>query len=103
MVGDPNSQLAQALSGDLTGENISDTAGIGRLKSASNLQIRAVTVPQFYWLSLHPTNPLFSSVKVRQAVQYAIDRKTMIKTLLNGYGSVANRPHCSGIEVLLGS
>ena len=31
-------------------------------------------------------------MKVRQAVQYAIDRKTMIKTLLNGYGSVANGP-----------
>ena len=59
VVADPNSQLAQALSGDITAEIISDTAGISRLKSASNLQIRAVTVPQFYWLSLHAPTRCF--------------------------------------------
>lgn len=89
---DPNAQVAQVLSGDITAEIIDNPAVISRIKSAPNVTLRAVNVPQFYWLSLHATNPLFTDVRVRQAIEYALDRKAMVQNLLKGYGSVASGP-----------
>ena len=41
---------------------------------------------------MNNSNPLFSDVKVRQALAYALDRETIVKTVMRGKASVANGP-----------
>lgn len=92
VVADPNSQIAQALSNDLSIMILDNKAAVDRVKGAKNVTVYPVSLTQFYWLALHQTNPLFNDVKVRQAMAYALDRQTMINTIDRGYATVANGP-----------
>lgn len=89
---DPNSQIAQALSNDISIFILDNNAAVDRIKSANNLAIYPEDVTRFYWLSLNQQNPLFTDVRVRQAMLYAIDRPTIIKTVDKGYATIANSP-----------
>ena len=47
----------------------------------------------YYTILLYNTHdPIFSDPKVRLALTYAIDRKHIVKDILNGYGKVTNGP-----------
>ncbi|MCL6521459.1 MAG: ABC transporter substrate-binding protein [Firmicutes bacterium] len=89
---DPNAQLAQALSNEITIFTLDDKSAVDRVKAAKNLVIRPETQVQFYWLALNQANPLFTDVRVRQAILYAIDRKAIIASVEKGYATVANAP-----------
>lgn len=90
IVPDPNTQIAQALSGEVSIMLLDDKAAVDRVKSASNLVVTARPLVQYYWLALNQTDPRFSDVRVRQAFVYAIDRKAIIDSVERGYGSIAN-------------
>lgn len=90
VVPDPNAQIAQALSGELNLMTVDANTAVSRLKSASNLALRAEYVPQFYWIALNQQNPLFTDVRVRQAIEYAMNRPAMISAVAKGYATVAN-------------
>jgi peptide/nickel transport system substrate-binding protein len=92
VVPDPNTQIAQALSGDITMMILDNKAAIDRVKSASGLTVAARPLVQYYWLALNQTDPRFTDVRVRQAFVDAIDRQAIIKSVELGYGSVANSP-----------
>ncbi len=50
-------------------------------------------VLRYYTILLYNTHdPLFCDPKVRLALTYAINREHIVKTILNGYGKVANGP-----------
>lgn len=90
VVPDPNTQVAQALSGEMTLESIDVNAAATRIQGATNLKLRSEYVPQFYWIALNQKNPLFTDVRVRQAIMYAMDRKAMLTSVTRGYGTIAN-------------
>ncbi len=90
VVPDPNTQIAQALSGDIGIMLLDNKASVDRVKSASNLRVASRPLVQYYWLALNQTDPRFTDVRVRQAFVYAIDRKAIIDSVENGYGSIAN-------------
>ncbi len=90
VVPDPNTQIAQALSGDLSIMLLDDKAAVARVKSASNLVVVSRPLVQYYWLALNQTDTRFNDVKVRQAFVSAIDRQAIIKSVEQGYGSIAN-------------
>lgn len=92
VVPDANTQIAQALSGDLSIMILDDKAAVARVKSASNLAVVSRPLVQYYWLALNQTDPRFTDVRVRQAFVQAIDRQAIIKSVELGYGSVANSP-----------
>ena len=92
VVPDPNTQIAQALSGDLTIMILDNKAAVDRVKSASGLTVVSRPLVQYYWLALNQTDPRFTDVRVRQAFVHAIDRKAIIKSVELGYGQVANSP-----------
>lgn len=92
VVPDPNTQIAQALSGDITMMILDNKAAIDRVKSASGLTVAARPLVQYYWLALNQTDPRFTDVRVRQALLQAIDRQAIIKSVELGYGSIANSP-----------
>ena len=90
VVPDPNTQIAQALSGDLSIMLLDDKAAVDRVKSASNLVVASRPLVQYYWLALNQTDTRFNDVKVRQAFVTAIDRQAIIKSVEQGFGSIAN-------------
>ena len=90
VVPDANTQIAQALSGEIGIMILDDKAAVARVKSASNLVVAARPLVQYYWLALNQTDPRFTDVRVRQAFVQAIDRQAIIKSVELGYGSIAN-------------
>ena len=92
VVPDPNTQIAQALSGDLSIMILDNKAAVDRVKSASGLVVASRPLVQYYWLALNQTDPRFTDVRVRQAFVEAIDRNAIIKSVELGYGSIANSP-----------
>ena len=90
VVPDANTQIAQALSGDLSIMILDDKAAVARVKSANNLAVVSRPLVQYYWLALNQTDPRFTDVRVRQAFVQAIDRQAIIKSVELGYGSIAN-------------
>jgi peptide/nickel transport system substrate-binding protein len=92
VVADPNTQIAQALSGDLQIMILDNKAAVERVKSAAGLAVVSRPLVQYYWLSLNQTDSRFTDVRVRQAFVHAIDRASIIKSVELGYGSIANSP-----------
>jgi peptide/nickel transport system substrate-binding protein len=92
VVADPNTQIAQALSGDITIMILDNKAAVDRVKTAPALVVASRPLVQYYWLSLNQTDPRFTDVRVRQAFVHAIDRQAIIKSVELGYGSIANSP-----------
>ena len=90
VVPDPNTQIAQALSGDISIMLLDDKAAVNRVKAAANLVVASRPLVQYYWLALNQTDTRFNDVKVRQAFVSAIDRQAIIKSVEQGYGSIAN-------------
>jgi glutathione transport system substrate-binding protein len=45
-----------------------------------------------FWVSMNVTKKPFDNVKVRQALNYAIDKEAIIKAVLRGYGKPADSP-----------
>jgi peptide/nickel transport system substrate-binding protein len=92
VVADPNTQIAQALSGELQIMILDNKAAVERVKSAAGLVVVSRPLVQYYWLSLNQTDSRFTDVRVRQAFVTAIDREAIIKSVELGYGSIANSP-----------
>jgi peptide/nickel transport system substrate-binding protein len=90
VVPDANTQVAQALSGELQIMLLDNKAAVDRIKSASNVHAEARELVQYYWLALNQTDPRFTDQRVRQAMVYAIDRPAIIAAVEKGYGRVAN-------------
>jgi peptide/nickel transport system substrate-binding protein len=55
-----------------------------------NLKVLSFPGSNLNLLTLNTTSPPLDNVKVRQAIAYAIDRESMIKNLLLGYGKLAH-------------
>ncbi len=90
IVPDANTQVAQVLSGELSIMILDNKAAVDRVKGAQNLRVEPRALVQYYWLALNQTDPRFQDVRVRQAFEYAIDRKAIVAAVEKGYGKVAN-------------
>ena len=87
---DANTQIAQALSGELGIMILDNKAAVDRVKSAANVKVESRALVQYYWLSLNQTDERFQDVRVRQAFLYAINRPAIIGSVEKGYGKIAN-------------
>jgi peptide/nickel transport system substrate-binding protein len=92
IIPDVNTQIAQLLSGNLEYVTIPDPALVAKLKSDPNIQVNAVMSNIWYWVALNLSEPRFQDVRVRQALEYAINRKAMIEGIMKGYGQEATGP-----------
>ncbi|MCR8629962.1 MULTISPECIES: ABC transporter substrate-binding protein [Paenibacillus] len=92
IIPDNNTQIAQLLSGTLSMINVQDPNLLEKLKSNPNLNVNEVLDNNYFWIALDQSQERFRDVKVRQALLYAIDRESIIKGVLKGYGSVATGP-----------
>jgi peptide/nickel transport system substrate-binding protein len=90
VVPDANTQVAQALSGELSIMIMDNKAAVDRVKSAAQVRVEPRQLVQYYWLSLNQTDARFQDLRVRQALLYAIDRQAIITAVERGYGKPAN-------------
>jgi peptide/nickel transport system substrate-binding protein len=90
VVPDANTQIAQALSGELSIIIMENKAAIDRVKGAAQVRVEPRQLVQYYWLALNQTDPRFQDVRVRQAFDYAIDRQAIVTTVEKGFGKPAN-------------
>jgi peptide/nickel transport system substrate-binding protein len=63
---------------------------IASMKSDSAVVLQVSRVPYFEGLSLNHKRPYFADVNVRQALQYAIDKEGINKTVFAGVGTIPN-------------
>lgn len=63
---------------------------VKRLEEDPNLRVHTFSGSNVVLLTLNTTSPPLDNVKVRQAIAYAIDRESMIQSLLRGYGKIAH-------------
>ncbi len=63
---------------------------VRRLEQDPNLQVKTFTGSNVFLLTINTSASPLDNMKVRQAIAYAIDRETMIKTLLQGLGKIAH-------------
>ena len=103
VVPDANTQIAQALSGELSIMIMDNKAAVDRVKSAAQVRVEPRQLVQYYWLALNQTDPRFQDVRVRQAFDYAIDRQAIITAVEKGYGKPANTAIVPALQGLLRS
>ena len=63
---------------------------VKRLEQDPNLQVKSFQGSNVVLLTINTASPPLDNVKVRQAIAYAIDRESLIKNLLLGYGKIAH-------------
>ncbi|MEM9596104.1 MAG: ABC transporter substrate-binding protein [Acidobacteriota bacterium] len=56
-----------------------------------NLEIRERLGPRLHYLHLHPGRPPFDDLRIRAAVDLALDRGVLAEELLGGYGAAAGQ------------
>jgi peptide/nickel transport system substrate-binding protein len=62
---------------------------VKRLANDPNLQVKVFNGSNVVLLTINTASAPLDNVKVRQAIAHAIDRQTIINTLVGGYGKVA--------------
>ncbi|HZS93461.1 MAG TPA: ABC transporter substrate-binding protein [Chloroflexota bacterium] len=85
-------EVSDLLSGGLTYINLTDAQYLPPLIHNPNLTVQKNADQTYYFAMVNTTISPFKSLKVRKALDYAIDKKAMIKALLKGYGKVATGP-----------
>jgi ABC-type transport system substrate-binding protein len=63
---------------------------VKRLEQDPNLQVKAFQGSNLILLTFNTSSPPMDNAKVRQAIAYAIDRSSLIKNLLLGFGKIAH-------------
>ncbi len=89
---DENARVSEMLAGsidvmvELPPDNVSTFA------ADPNLTLLEQAGPHIWYLVLNTKEPPFDDVRMRQALNYAIDKETMVRDILKGTAGVANGP-----------
>ena len=92
IVPDPNTQLAQVLSGELDMVSVGNPALLAGVENNPNLEVIRQSQNIYYFVALNQNDPRFQDERVRQALLYAINRPAIIDSVLKGYGQIATGP-----------
>jgi peptide/nickel transport system substrate-binding protein len=91
VIPDVNTQVAQLQSGELDFAVIQPT-NIPGARAARNVKLQSVPFLGFEHVSFNYKHPLFAEARVRQAMVYALDRESILKSILSGHGTLATGP-----------
>ncbi|MCB8878135.1 ABC transporter substrate-binding protein [Acidisoma silvae] len=88
IVADDNVRMLKAQSGEIDIGTQVPFNQVDKLKHASGLDIQIVPYTRIDWIQFNEKLPVFQDVKIRQAINYAVDKEAIIKAVLFGYGEV---------------
>lgn len=84
---------------------VRDADALARFEADPDVEIATSVGTNLNYLILNPNNPPFDDVRVRQAIQHAIDKDLILETVLETErpfppsGSATRAPRRSGIQV----
>ena len=85
-------RVAALESGELQLINNLPTDVIDRISRNQNLQVLKASTTRVMFVGLTADRPPFNDVRVRQAMSFAIDRRSLADDLLRGYAELAGGP-----------
>lgn len=65
---------------------------MARLQAIQDIEIRTTPGLRTIFIYFNVTKPPLDNVKVRQAINYAVDKDAIVKSILNGMGRVSDAP-----------
>ncbi|SCY03634.1 peptide/nickel transport system substrate-binding protein [Nitrosospira sp. Nl5] len=88
---DPNVRLVQLKKGEVDVAEIKPRQ-IAAIKPGDNIHLEIVDTADYRVMMFNLRDPLFRDIRVRQAIQYATDRKALVQGALLGHGYPAYGP-----------
>lgn len=92
VIPDPNTQVAQALAGELDVVTRLNPQNVGGLERAGRLEVLRQSQNLYFFVTANHEDSRFDDARLKQAMMLALDRQAMIDALLEGYGEVATGP-----------
>ena len=81
---DNSSRIAALMAGEIQRAQTIPSSMLSTLQNNSDINVKSVNGTTVYMLQMNTKTKEFSNVKVRQAMNYAVDMQTIIDTILNG-------------------
>jgi glutathione transport system substrate-binding protein len=91
-VPEAGTRIAMLQKGDAQFVNTVPYALAESVKGDQNLSLVATESVYTFWLAMNVQKKPFDNLKVRQALNYAIDKEAIVKAVLRGYGKPADSP-----------
>ena len=92
IIPDQTTMLAELLSGGIQMDGPLAPSDAARIGNAENLQLLSFPWRQFAYVGWNTRRPQFADPAVRRALAMAIDRESLVQTVLEGYGTQASGP-----------
>jgi len=92
IIPDANTQVAQALAGQLDVVTRLSPNVIDSIERSGRLEVLRQSQNLFFFVAPNHDDARFEDVRVKQALLMAIDRQAMIDAILSGFGRVASGP-----------
>ena len=86
IIADDNVRMLKVQAGDIDVATFVPFNQINKLKRVSGLEVQVAPYDRIDWLQFNNKLPLFQDVKIRQALNYAVNKDAIIKAVLFGYG-----------------
>jgi len=96
-VPEAGTRIAMLQKGDAQFINNLPPAQAQTVKDDKNLTLIQTDGIYCYWIAMNTQKKPFDNVKVRQALNYAIDKESIIKNVFKGYGRVMDSPLAPGV------
>lgn len=88
---DPNVRAVQLETGEIDAA-LADSMQVGRLEKSAALTVSRMNTADYRVLMYNRKFPFWEDVRVRQALNYAVDRPALVKGILAGWGKPAYGP-----------
>jgi peptide/nickel transport system substrate-binding protein len=92
IIPDQTTMLAELLSGGIQMDGPLAPSDAARIGNAENLQLLSFPWRQFAYVGWNTHRPQFADPAVRRALAMAIDRESLVLTVLEGHGTQASGP-----------
>ena len=97
VVPDANTRKLQLQGGQIDIDEYPDWSSFGSLKSAPGITATAFPSTRIDYVDFNEQKTPFADVHVRRAIAYAIDRQSLVKTVLYGNGTAADSLLAPGV------
>lgn len=87
VIPESSSRIAALTAGEVQRIHALSPTLVSQLESDKNIEVKVADGTRVYMLEMNTQKPPFDNVKVRQAMNYAIDMNSIIKQILSGYAT----------------
>jgi peptide/nickel transport system substrate-binding protein len=88
IIADDNVRMLKVQSGEIDIASFVPFSQIDRLKHAPGIATQVSPYDRVDWFQFNTKKPQFQDAKVRQALNYAVNKEAIVKSVLFGYGEV---------------